>query len=107
MHQVSAEVAAKANAALSSLVLLMASEAIASMSAENGMPWGKSYALTARTMMETSSLLSEKNVHPARLKDTLCQPGSVAAGVLRVLEGAHLRAAMIDACRAAYEEVSP
>jgi len=107
MHQVSVEAAAKTNAALSSLVLLMASEAIAGMSAENGVPWGKSYALTAQTMMDTATLLSEQNMHPAQLKDTLCQPGSVATNVLRALEGARLRAAMFDACRAAYEEVSP
>ncbi|MCL2812853.1 MAG: hypothetical protein FWD25_13325 [Clostridia bacterium] len=102
-----AEMAAKANAALSSLVLVMAAEAIACMSVENGMPWGKSYALTAQAMMETASLLLEKGVHPAQLKDMICQPGSVGVNVLRALERAHLRAAMIDACKSAYAQAAP
>jgi len=102
-----AEMAAKTNAALSSLVLLFASEAIACMSVENGMPWGKSYALTAQVMMETASLLSEKGIHPAQLKDMLCQPGDVTTHVLRALEQVHLRATMIEACGQAYTQAAP
>ena len=101
-----AQIAAKANAALSSLVLLIASEAIACMSAGNGMPWSESYALTAKVMAETAVLLSEKSMHPAQLKDMLCQPGSVAIDTLESLEQMRLRTAMINACKEAYSQIT-
>jgi len=97
---------AKTNAVLSSLILLIASEAIACMSAENGMAWSESYALTAAAMVETASFLSEKGLHPAQLKDMLCQPGSVAIDALRALEQARVRAELIVACNGAYGQVT-
>jgi len=101
-----AEIAAKTNAALSSLVLLIASEAIACMSAGNGMPWNDSYALTAKVMAETAALLSGKSMHPAQLKDMLCQPGSVAIDTLQSLEQMRLRTAMINACKEACGQIT-
>jgi len=98
--------AAKANAALSALILTIASEAIAHISASNDMPWGDSYALTARIMEETAALLSQKNVHPAQVKDMLCQPGGPAIEALLALERVRLRAAMIDACNGAFNQIT-
>ncbi|MCL1855895.1 MAG: hypothetical protein FWF86_09195, partial [Clostridia bacterium] len=100
-----AQMAAKTNVVLSSLMLLIASEAIACMSAGNGMPWGDSYGLTAAVMAETASLLSEKGIHPAQLKDMLCQPGSLAIEALQALEQARLRTAMINACNEACVQI--
>ena len=100
-----AGMAAQTNAVLSALILFIASEAIACMSASNGMPWSDSYALTARVMAETASLLTEKGVHPAQLKDMICQPGSLAIEALHALEQVRLRAAMINACNGACNQI--
>ena len=101
-----AKMAAKTNVVLSSLMLLIASEAIACMSAGNGMPWSDSYGLTATVMAETASLLSEKGMHPAQLKDMLCQPGSLAIDALQALEQIRLRTAMINACNEACNQIT-
>ena len=101
-----AKTAAETNAVLSCLLLLIASEAIACVSANNGMPWNESYALTAKVMAETASLLSDNSVHPAQLKDMVCQPGGFAIDVMQALEHARLRVAMIDACNEAVKHTT-
>ncbi len=105
-HSPQSKLAGETAATLSSLILLTASEAIACMSASNGMPWNESYALTAKVMAETANLLSEKGMHPAQLKDTLCQPGTLAIETLQALEQVRLRVAMINACNEAYNQIS-
>jgi pyrroline-5-carboxylate reductase len=86
-------------------MLLIASEAIACMSAANGMPWSDSYGLTAAVMSETATLMSEKGVHPAQIKDMLCQPESLAIDALQALEQIRLRTAMINACNEACNQI--
>lgn len=91
--------------ALSALLVLVASEALAAVAARRGMRWDDCHALSAEVMRETASLLANAGVHPAQVKDGLCEPGSAAAHGLNALEHARLRASLIDACDQACDRI--
>ena len=94
---------AESVAVLSSLILINAVEAIGCMAARNGMSWNESYALAAKAMDATARALLESGMHPAQLKDMLCEPGSAAIRGLNALEHERLRALLIQACYQAHD----
>ena len=97
--------AEKSVAAISALILIHTVEAIAGMAVHNGMPWSESYALSIKTMNAAAAFLLESGMHPAQLKDMICQPGSMAIRGLSALESEHLRGLLMRACLRVYERI--
>lgn len=93
-------------AILSALIPIIALEAIAHMSARNGMRWNESYTLSADVMLETVKLLRDSGMHPSQLKDSPCEPASLAIQGFNTLEHELLRASMIDACCKTYYQIA-
>ena len=72
-------------------------EAMADGAVAAGLPRYLSNQLSHKTLSGTASLLREKNLHPAELKDMVASPGGTTISALRHLELAGLRSALIEA----------
>ena len=78
-------------------------EALADAGVKYGVPRATAYRLAAATLMGTGKMQLETGLHPGAIKDMVCSPaGSTIRGV-EALEHAGLRAAMMDAVKAAVE----
>ena len=62
-----------------------------------GLPRVLSHQLAHKTLSGTASLLREKSLHPAELKDMVTSPAGTTISALRHLELAGLRSALIEA----------
>ncbi len=62
-----------------------------------GLPRHLSNQLAHKTLSGTASLLREKNLHPAELKDLVTSPAGTTISAIRHLELAGLRSALIEA----------
>ncbi len=72
-------------------------EAMADGAVASGLPRFLSNQLAHKTLSGTASLLREKNLHPAELKDMVASPAGTTISALRHLELAGLRSALIEA----------
>ena len=77
-------------------VALMA-ESLADGAVAAGLPRGLATQLAHKTLSGTASLLREKGLHPAELKDMVASPAGTTITALRHLELAGLRSALIEA----------
>ena len=72
-------------------------EAMADGAVAAGLPRNLSNELAHKTLSGTASLLREKCLHPAELKDMVTSPAGTTISALRHLELAGLRSALIEA----------
>ena len=72
-------------------------EAMADGAVAAGLPRNLSNQLAHKTLFGTASLLIEKDLHPAELKDMVASPAGTTISALRHLEFAGLRSALIEA----------
>ena len=72
-------------------------EAMADGAVAAGLPRQLSNLLAHKTLSGTASLLREKSLHPAELKDMVASPAGTTISALRHLELAGLRSALIEA----------
>ena len=72
-------------------------EAMADGAVAAGLPRHLSNQLAHKTLSGTASLLREKSLHPAELKDMVASPAGTTISGLRHLELAGLRSALIEA----------
>ncbi|WP_269613850.1 pyrroline-5-carboxylate reductase [Prochlorococcus marinus] len=72
-------------------------EAMADGAVAAGLPRYLSNQLAHKTLSGTASLLREKKIHPAQLKDMVASPAGTTISALRHLELAGLRSALIEA----------
>ena len=72
-------------------------EAMADGAVAAGLPRHLSNQLAHKTLSGTASILREKNIHPAELKDMVASPAGTTISALRHLELAGLRSALIEA----------
>ncbi len=72
-------------------------EAMADGAVAAGLPRHLSNQLANKTLSGTASLLREKKLHPAQLKDMVASPAGTTISALRHLELAGLRSALIEA----------
>jgi len=79
-------------------------EAMADGAVASGLPRNLSNLLSHKTLSGTASLLREKCLHPAELKDMVASPAGTTISALRHLELAGLRSALIEAVVLAAEK---
>lgn len=79
-------------------------EAMADGGVECGLPRDKALLYASETFAGTARLLRESGKHPGKLKDEVCSPGGTTILGVHKLESAGVRAAMMDAVRAAYDK---
>ena len=72
-------------------------EAMADGAVAAGLPRNLSNQLSHKTLSGTASLLREKHLHPAELKDMVASPAGTTISAIRHLEFAGLRSALIEA----------
>ena len=77
--------------------LALVVEAMADGAVAAGLPRYLSNQLAHKTLLGTASLLGEKGLHPAELKDMVASPAGTTISALRHLELAGLRSALIEA----------
>jgi pyrroline-5-carboxylate reductase len=59
--------------------------------------------LVVQTMLGTARLLRDEQMHPVELREAVTSPGGTTIQAIRVLEGAGVRAAFLNAIQAAME----
>jgi pyrroline-5-carboxylate reductase len=59
--------------------------------------------LVVQTMLGTAKLLRDEHIHPVELREAVTSPGGTTIRAIRELEGAGVRAAMLNAIQAAME----
>ena len=79
-------------------------EAMADGAVAAGLPRHLSNQLAHKTLSGTASLLRERSLHPAELKDMVASPAGTTISALRHLELAGLRSALIEAVVLATEK---
>ena len=77
--------------------IALVAEAMADGAVAAGLPRYLSNQLAHQTLSGTASLLREKALHPAELKDMVASPGGTTISALRHLELVGLRSALIEA----------
>ncbi len=77
--------------------IALVAEAMADGAVAAGLPRDLSNQLAHKTLSGTASLLREKSLHPAELKDLVASPAGTTISALRHLELAGLRSALIEA----------
>ncbi len=77
--------------------IALVAEAMADGAVAAGLPRYLSNQLAHKTLSGTASLLREKGLHPAELKDMVASPAGTTISALRHLELAGLRSALIEA----------
>ena len=84
--------------------LALVIEAMADGAVAAGLPRNLSNQLAHKTLSGTASLLREKGLHPAELKDMVASPAGTTISAIRHLELAGLRSALIEAVVLAAEK---
>lgn len=76
-------------------------EALADAAVAEGMPRAKAYTFAEQAVLGTAKYLLETGTHPAVLKDMVSSPAGTTIEAVAALEAGGMRAAVIDAARAA------
>jgi pyrroline-5-carboxylate reductase len=76
-------------------------EALADGGVKMGLPRALALEMAAQTLLGTSRLCLEKNLHPAALKDLVASPGGTTIAGLHALEAGGFRGLVMDAIEAA------
>ncbi len=79
-------------------------EALADGAVAAGLPRNLAGELANKTLLGSSLLLKNRNMHPALLKDMVASPGGTTIKALRHLEKARVRSALIEAVVLAAEK---
>ena len=83
-------------------------EAMADAAVKLGIPRSQAYVYAAQTLKGSAEMVLAGGAsgasHPAVLKDAVCSPAGTTIDAVQVLEESGFRAAVIDACVAAYEK---
>jgi pyrroline-5-carboxylate reductase len=78
-------------------------EALADAGVLMGLPRALSLELAAQTLAGAAEMVLQTGAHPAQLKDMVASPGGTTIAGIEALENGGLRAALINAVRAATE----
>lgn len=78
-------------------------EALADGGVAAGLPRALALPLAERMLAGSMALLEQQGLHPAELKDLVASPAGTTVAGLRVLEGAGVRSALLEAVLAAAE----
>ncbi len=84
--------------------IFLAIEALSDGGVEMGLPRDVATRLAAQTVMGAASMVLQMGRHPGELKDMVTSPGGTTIEGLRALEQAGVRAAFMNAVRAATEK---
>ncbi len=76
-------------------------EALADAAVAEGMPRAQAYTFAEQAVLGTAKYLLETGMHPAVLKDMVSSPAGTTIEAVAALEAGGMRAAVIDAARAA------
>lgn len=76
-------------------------EALADAAVAEGMPRAQAYKVAAQAVAGSGKLAVETGRHPGELKDMVCSPGGTTIEGVQVLESRGMRAAVMEAIRAA------
>ena len=76
-------------------------EALADAAVAEGMPRAQAYTFAEQAVLGTAKYLLETGAHPAVLKDMVSSPAGTTIEAVAALERGGMRAAVIDAARAA------
>ena len=76
-------------------------EALADAAVAEGMPRAQAYTFAEQAVLGTATYLIETGTHPAALKDMVSSPAGTTIEAVVALEAGGMRAAVIDAARAA------
>jgi len=79
-------------------------EALADGAVACGVPRAKATEYAAQTMLGACKMALESGTHTAQLKDNVCSPGGSTIEGVKALEEGGLRAAAMNAVRAAYDK---
>ena len=82
--------------------IALVTEALTDGGVAVGLPRKIAAQLALQTLLGTATLMRDKAMHPAQLKDQVTSPGGTTIAGVAALEEAGLRAALISAVRAAY-----
>ena len=77
-------------------------EAMADGGVAVGLPRAIATQLALQTVLGTTQLLKESDLHPAQLKDRVASPGGTTIAAIAQLEKSGFRSALIEAVKAAY-----
>ena len=84
--------------------IYMVIEAMADGGVLCGLPRDAAYTLAAQTVLGSAKMVLETGIHPGKLKDMVCSPGGTTIEAVAALENAGIRAAFVDAVKAAAEK---
>jgi pyrroline-5-carboxylate reductase len=76
-------------------------EALADAAVAEGMPRAQAYQIAAQAVMGSGKLVLESGMHPGQLKDMVCSPAGTTIEGVQILESCGMRAAVMEAIRAA------
>ncbi len=77
--------------------IALIAESLADGAVAAGLPRSLASYLAHRTLAGTATLLRDKDLHPAQLKDMVASPGGTTITAIRHLEMAGIRSALIEA----------
>ena len=78
-------------------------EALTDGGVKEGLPRDTARLLAAQTVLGAAQMVTESDLHPAQMKDSVTTPGGTTIAGLHVLERAGLRGTLMDAVHAAAE----
>ncbi|MBR2471915.1 MAG: pyrroline-5-carboxylate reductase, partial [Clostridia bacterium] len=84
--------------------IYMVIEAMADGGVLCGLPRDTAYTLAAQTVLGSAKMVLETGIHPGKLKDMVCSPGGTTIEAVAALENAGIRAAFVDAVKAAADK---
>jgi pyrroline-5-carboxylate reductase len=72
-------------------------EAMGDAAVRSGIPRNLSYKLAAQAVLGTAKIITETDIHPAKLKDMVCSPAGTTIEAVNALEEGNFRYAVMEA----------